>query len=313
MNDSQKNWRVICRKKKLRQVWQCRELYFLLLYPIVGLLIFHYVPMYGILLAFKENNIAKGILGGDWVGLEQFKRFFGTYNWQNIVLNTFRISITGFIVGFPIPIILAIFLNEIKAVRFKKCVQTVSYMPNFISTVVVVGMLSLLLDGRSGILAKMIGALGFNNTNIMGNTKAFVWIYVLSGIWQGAGFSSIIYLSALANVDSEMQEAARIDGATRLQRIWHIDLPTIKPTITILMIQSLGGLASVGFEKVYLMQNTLNSSVSEVISTYVYKQGLQGANYAYSTAIGLMNTAINFTMLVVFNSLAKAMKQESWF
>ena len=295
------------------RIWQCRGLYLLLLYPMLALIIFHYVPIYGIQLAFKENNIAKGITGGDWVGLAHFQRFFATYNWKSIVGNTLRISLFNLALSFPVPIILAVFLNEVKAERFKKSVQFVTYLPHFISTVVVMGMLMMFLDGRSGFLARIIGMLGMNNKNIVGNTEAFDWIYTLSGIWQGAGFSSIIYLAALANVDAEMQEAARIDGASRLQRIWHIDLPTIKPTIAILLIQNLSGLMNVGYEKIFLLQNNMNLPVSEVISTYVYKQGLVSANFAYSTAIGLMNTVVNFCLLITFNSLARATKQPSWF
>lgn len=298
---------------KVKELWKYKELYLLLLYPVVALIIFHYVPMYGILLAFKENNIAQGITGGDWVGLAHFERFFSTFNWMEIVWNTLRISLVSLIVGFPIPIVLAIFLNEIKAEKFKKTVQFVTYLPHFISTVVVVGMLMLFMDSRSGFLARLLQELGMNTANIMGDKGAFDWIYVLSGVWQGAGFSSIIYLAALSNVDAQIQESARIDGANRMQRIWHIDLPSIKPTISILLIQNLAGLMSVGFEKIYLMQNTLNLSVSEVISTYVYKQGLEYANYAYSTAVSLMNTAVNFILLIIFNSLARATKQASWF
>lgn len=301
------------RKKLSRRIWQCRELYLLLLYPVVATFIFHYIPIYGVLLAFKENDISRGLLGGDWVGLANFRRFFGAYNWKELIWNTFRISSKSLIVSFPFPILLAIFLNEIRAERFKKTVQLFTYMPHFISTVVVVGMISLMLDDRSGILAKSLHLFGMQTVNIMGDKKAFDWVYIFSGVWQGTGFSSIIYLAALSNVDAEIQEAALIDGASRLKRIWYIDLPSIMPTISILLILNLSGLLSVGYEKIYLMQNPMNLQVTEVISTYVYKQGLQGADFAYSTAVGLMNGLVSLVLLVVFNSLARATKQASWF
>ena len=312
MADAKRLAPTAIRKKRnvLQKYW---ELYLLLLFPVAILAVFNYAPMYGIQLAFRENNIAKGITGGDWVGLHYFQMFFKTYNWASIIWNTFYISLVGLLISFPFPIILAILMNEIQARRFKKVVQTITYAPHFISTVVIVGMLMMFMDPRAGVINKLLEIFGFKAVNFMSQKSAFVWIYTFSGVWQSAGFSSIIYLSALTGVDPQLQEAAAIDGADRLRRIWHINLPAILPTISILLILSLSGLMSVGFEKIFLMQNPTNLSVSEVISTLVYKQGMEQANYSYATAVGLMNTVVNFLLLLFFNTIARLTKQASWF
>lgn len=287
------------------------ELYLFLLPTIIVLLIFHYWPMYGIQIAFKEYIPTKGITGSPWVGLENFRRFFKSYAFGKIIRNTIAISLYSLIAGFPVPVILALLLNQLNSLKYKKVIQTVTYAPHFISDVVLVGMLALFLSPRSGIVNQLLKLLGMEPILFMGEPGMFRHIYVWSGIWKEMGWSSIIYLAALTAVSPELHEAAIIDGATKIQRIRHIDLPSILPTITIMFILRMGRVMNVGFEKVFLMQNSLNLEVSEVISTYVYKRGLIGAEYSYSAAIGLFNSLINFVLLITFNRIAKSVGETS--
>lgn len=294
------------RKKRfirlLRRQWQ---FYLIMLLPLLYVLIFSYVPMYGVVIAFKKYSVSKGILGSPWIGLKMFKQFFASPSSTTVIFNTLYLSLYSLIAGFPIPIILAIALNEVKGKGFKKVVQMVTYAPYFISTVVMVGLIMQVLDPRIGILARILSLFGIPVVNLMANPKYFPSVYVWSGIWQGAGYSAIIYLAALAGVSPELKEAAVIDGASRLKRIWHVDLPSIRPTIIILLLLSVGGIMNVGFEKVFLMQNPLNASASEIISTYVYKVGLVSADFSFSTAIGLFNSVINLILLSLANLVAK--------
>lgn len=296
------------RLNKSLKHWQ---FYVIILLPLIYLIIFHYIPMYGILLAFKNYSVRKGIWGSEWVGLKYFRQFLSTPSCLRIILNTLRLGVYGLVAGFPIPIILAVSLNEIGNRTYKKTVQMVTYAPYFISTVVLVGMILQVTDLRLGIINNITDMLGGERINFMGKANLFPSIYVWSGIWQGAGYGSIIYLAALSGVDPQLEEAAIVDGASRLQRIWHVDLPAIRPTIVILLIFRLGSIISVGFEKTYLMQNDLNLSTSEVISTYVYKVGLINADYSFSTAIGLFNTLINVTLLVFANFFSKKITETS--
>lgn len=292
-------------KKDYLSNWR---LYCFLIIPMVYIILFAYIPMAGVQIAFKDYNFTDGIWGSPWVGLENFERFFNAHNFWQILGNTLKISFYSLLASFPLPILLALLLNAFPSRRYKKIVQTISYMPHFISTVVIVGMLTQLLNPHMGIFGIVYSAItGKTMPDLMGSADAFKHLYVWSGIWQSVGWSSIIYIAALSSVDTEMHEAAEIDGATRVQRVWYIDLPAILPTATIMLILAAGGIMSVGFEKVYLMQNSLNISASEVISTYVYKVGMTMGmgDFSFATAIGLFNSVINFVLLVFVNAVSK--------
>jgi len=290
-------------RSKFGRYWQ---LYLLLLLPIIYLLIFHYYPMLGLQIAFKKYSPSQGIWGGEWVGLAQFQKFFSTYKFVEIVRNTFVISAYSVIANVPIPIILALGQNAVRSRKYKKTVQLLSYMPHFISTVVIVSMLMQMFNARVGIFANILGQFGVEMPDLFASPNAFPHMYVWSGIWQNAGWSSIIYLAALSGVDPEQHEAAIVDGASRLQRMRYIDLPVIVPTATILIILNMGRIMSIGFEKVYLMQNSLNLSASEIIATYTYKIGLTGnTDYSYATAIGLFNSIVNLVLIVITDRISK--------
>lgn len=287
--------------------------YIMLLPVLIYFILFHYWPMYGILLAFKDYKIKSGILGSPWVGFQHFERFFNTYNFWSLIQNTLTLSIYTLLVGFPIPIIFALFLNYLKKQRLKKTIQMVSYAPHFISTVVLCSMITMFTMPDTGVLNLFREMLGLESINFMAIPKLFKHIYVWSGVWQSMGWNAIIYVSALSGVDYEMHEAAIMDGATKIQRMIHIDLPSIKSTIIMLLILSMGSLMSVGFEKVYLLQNSLNRPSSEIISTYVYQVGLIDNDYGYSTAVGLFNTIINVVLLVGANTISKKVADENLF
>lgn len=293
-----------------RKIWKLMKrnwvLYVFLIPAVVYIAIFMYGPMYGLIIAFKDFVPAKGIMGSGWVGMKWFKIFFETPRFWQILKNTLMLSVYSLVVGFPFPIILALVINDIRTSKMKKFCQTITYMPYFISTVVLVGMLSVFFSPDSGFVNTLLAKLGGSgNAFFMGDEKYFRHMYVWSGIWQSMGWNSVIYIAALSGVDQQLHEAAMIDGANRFQRVLHVDLPTILPTIIILLIMNCGSILNVGYEKVYLMQNDLNSNVSEIISTYVYKIGLQQQRYSYSTAIGLFNNIINFGLLVAVNKIAK--------
>ena len=287
-------------RRRIKINW---ELYVIISIPIIWLLIFSYYPMYGVQIAFRKFTATKGILGSPWVGLDNFVKFFNSYNFARIIRNTLAISVYDLVVGFPFPIILAILLNNSLKERFKKFVQIVTYMPYFISTVVMVGIIIQFLSPKVGIVNYAIQALGGTEIDFMGRPEYFRNIYVWSNIWQGTGWSAIIYLSALSSIDPGLHEAALVDGANRFQRMWHIDLPGILPTIAIMLTLRAGSIMSVGFEKAFLMQNNLNISTSEIISTYIYKTGLASAapDYSYSAAIGLFNSIINLVLISIVN------------
>ncbi|WP_429150609.1 ABC transporter permease [Anaerotaenia torta] len=261
--------------------------------------------MYGILLAFKDYKVKKGILGSPWIGFNYFKRFFSGYNFWDLIKNTLGISVYSLVIGFPLAIVFAILLHYLTVGKLKKIVQMVSYAPYFISTVVICGMLTIFMDPTNGVFNNIIGFFGHDSIAFLSVPEYFKSIYVWSGVWQGMGWSAIIYISTLAGVDYEMHEAAIIDGASKLQRIHYIDLPSMKPTIVMLLILNLGNLMSVGFEKVYLLQNDLNFPASDIISTYTYRVGLINSDFGYSTAVGLFNTVINLIILVTANNVAR--------
>lgn len=286
-------------------------LYFMIVPVLAYFIIFKYWPMYGVTIAFKDFRVKAGILGSEWVGLKHFVRFLSSYNFRQLLQNTLTLSVLQLVIGFPMPIIFAVLLNYLRSTRLKKTIQMVSYAPHFISTVVVCGMIAIFLDKDTGVVNTLLGLVGGESVNLLSEPGAFKWIHVISGIWQGMGWSAIIYISALSSVDFEMHEAAIIDGASKLQRIFYIDLPSIKSTIIMLLILQCGSLMNVGFEKVYLLQNSLNRSAASTISTYVYEIGMLGAKYSYSTAIGLFNTIINVILILSVNAISKKVAGES--
>ncbi len=289
-------------KDSLTRHW---EVYVMLLVPLVWLIIFAYVPMGGLVIAFKDYSFKRGILGSRWVGVKYFKTFFNSPLLGQLVGNTLALSVYSLLVGFPLPIVLAIFLNECKIKWMKKSVQTITYFPYFISTVVLVGIIMNFFATNTGFVNKVITMLGGSPVNFTGEARFFRHLYVWSGLWQGAGYSAIIYIAALAGVSPELIEAGIIDGTNRLQKIWYIQLPSILSTIIILLIMAMGGLLSVGYEKVYLLQNPLNLNISEVIATYVYKRGIQETQYSYTTAIGMFNSVVNTLLLVITNFICR--------
>lgn len=294
--------------KKIKKHWQ---LYMVILLPVVYIIVFHYVPMYGLQIAFKDYTPSEGLMSGPWVGLKHFGEFIGSYNFWTILGNTLGISIYSLVAGFPMPVILALLLNEVSNQRFKKTVQMVTYAPYFITNVVLASIVIQFLSPRIGIVNNLIEILGGERTNFMAIPQYFKSIYVWTGIWQNTGYWSVIYLAALASIDQSLYEAAVIDGATKLQKIRYIDIPGIMPTAVILLILNMGRIMSVDFEKIFAMQNSLNYRTSEVISTYVYKLGIERANFSYATAIGLFNSIINLILLVVVNQVAKKTNETS--
>lgn len=295
--------------KSIRTHWQ---LYLYLTIPVAYIIIFKYIPMYGVQIAFKDFSPRKGITGSPWVGLLNFRMFMQSYQFKRVVLNTLGINLYSLLAAFPFPILLALSLNEVRQRRFKKTVQMFSYIPHFISTVVFVGITYRLLS-LNGMINTFISVFGVEPISFMNKPELFKSIYVWSGIWQGVGFSSIIYLAALSAVDTELYDAARIDGVNLLQKIWHVDIPSILPTIIILFILTAAGLMNVGFEKVYLLQNNnpLIMSTSDVISTYVYRIGMVGGSYSFGTAVGLFTAAINMILLVSINKISKKISETS--
>ena len=295
-------------KRALRRDWQLMVLCIL---PVAYFIIFYYVPMYGVQIAFKDFKAIKGIWGSPWVGLKHFKRFFNSSQFWPLLKNTLALSFMQLLIGFPVPINLAILLNQMRNKKYKKFVQSVVYCPHFISIVVLTSMLYIFLSPRNGIINTMIKALGGESIFFLGEAKYFRGVFVASGVWQNAGWNAIIYISALAGISPDLYEAAEIDGANKWQRIWHIDLPGILPTMVMMFIMEIGKVMNLGFQKAYLMQNAQNLATSEIISTYIYKVGLINAQYSYSAAINLFNNVINIILLVSCNYLAKKITKNS--
>lgn len=297
LDDARKNW----------------QLYLMLLLPVAYIIIFAYVPMGGVIIAFKDYRIKKGIWGSPWVGLQHFENFFNTPNFPMLLRNTLILSVYSLLAAFPFPILLALAINECRSRRYRKFVQMTTYAPYFISTVVLVGMMGNFFSLRTGFVNSVAKALGAQQVNYMGISSLFRHMYVWSGVWQAAGYSAVIYIAALASVDESLAEAALMDGAGRLKRIWHIDLPTIMPTIVIQLILAVGGIMAIGFEKVYLMQNPVNLDVSEIISTFVYKRGMTQFQYSYASAVGLFNSVVNLVLIVAANTFASKVGSTSLF
>ena len=294
--------------KKLKYMKDNYQLYLFILPALLITIIFKYIPMYGTLIAFKEFNPLKGIIGSPWIGFQNFQTFLSSPNFMDLLLNTLKLSLYGLIIGFPAPIILALMIHRLKNVGLKKKIQLILYAPNFISGVVIVGMIFIFLS-PIGPINNIITHFGGNAISFMTEPGYFRSIYIFSGIWQGAGWASIIYLAALSNVGQDLLDAAVIDGANIFQQIRYVDWPTIKPITVILFILAAGNIMSIGFEKAYLMQTAMNIPTSEIIPTYVYKIGIQMGEYGYSAAVGLFNSLINVVLLLTVNEIVKRLNE----
>lgn len=291
-------------RKYMNKNWQ---LWIMLLPAIAYIFIFCYVPIYGVQIAFREYDFSKGFTGGDWVGFKYFKQYFDSPMFYTTLKNTFTIAFTSIVVGFPAPIILAMIVNQIRNKKWKKILQTTVYIPYFISVVVLVSMINIMFANDSGVLSNLLKSVGLvaKETNILGKQSNFVPLYVLTGVWQSMGWNSIIFIAALSSVDTQLYDACRIDGANRWQTMLHIDLPALVPTIMILLIMNMGNILNVAFDKIFLMQNSLNMGASQVISTYVYTVGIKSSQFSFGAAVGLFNTVVNFVFLLITNGISK--------
>ena len=296
-------------KSRIIKHW---EFYLLLIPGILVTVIFKYVPMYGVQIAFRDYNAVQGFWGIEWVGLDWFKKFFTNYNSVRMIKNTLLLSLYSLLWSFPIPIILALLLNQVRAKKFQKTVQTAIYAPHFISLMVVCGMLKIFLSPYGGLFNLIIQAFGGNAIDFLGEASYFRTIYVASGIWQDAGWGTILYIATLSSIDPQLYDAAKVDGAGILKRILYIDLPALAPIIIIQLIMSFGSLMSVGFEKAFLLQNDLNATTSDIIATYVYRQGILKAQYSFSTAVGLFNTVVNLSLLFLVSKISKKVSDVSF-
>ena len=303
---------AVIKKRDPRKDW---DLYLFLLLPMIYIIVFKYLPMGGLVVAFKDYKVRQGIWGSDWVGFEQFARFFESYMFKDIMVNTFVLSFYSILVSFPIPVLFALTINSVQNKRFKKVTQTIVNMPHFISTVVLVGVLMMIFHNRQGIYGNVMHMItGKYPADLFASPQAFRHFYVWSAVWQNFGWDSIIYTAALSSVDPSYHEAAQMDGASRFKRVIHVDLPTIIPTIVTMLILKMGHVLTLGFEKIFLMQNSLNLSASQVVSTYVYEMGISGegaGNFSYATAIGMFNNVIQFILVIIVNKISKKVSETS--
>lgn len=314
--------RINCMKNKVaqpkrtkgyvsRQLRRSRELYLLLLPAVILLILFSYIPMYGVLMAFQDYNPSLGISGSEWVGFRNFIEYFNSWQFAKTLKNTLVINILSIAIQFPLPILLALLCNQMRSAAFKKFFQVSTYLPHFISTVVMCGMIILFTSPSRGIIAHLLDYVGVEFPNVMGSAEAFPWLFVLSGVWQNVGWDSILYVAALSSIDPTYYEAAALDGASKWQKIRYIDLPSLAPTICIQFILRCGSILGVGYEKVLLLQNSMNLPSSEVISTYVYKLGIQSNQFGQSAAIGLFNTLVGLALLLVVNKICDKLQDTS--
>ena len=313
MKKKKASGRVVTVRRDPRRDWQ---LYLLLLVPIIYIVVFKYVPMGGLVIAFKNYKVRKGIWGSDWVGFDQFIKFFQSYQFKRVLVNTLVLSLYTLVVSFPFPVLFALMINSVRNEKFKKITQTIVNMPHFISVVVMVGILFSVFNSSTGIYGNLYRLITGSNSapDLFGSAANFRHFYVWSAVWQHFGWDSIIYIAALSSVDPSYHEAAQIDGATRFRRVIHVDLPTIIPTIVTMLILRMGSVMTIGFEKVYLMQNSMNLSTSEIISTYVYQVGLSAkgvGDFSYATAIDLFNNVINFILVMTVNKISKKVSETS--
>ncbi|HOJ09281.1 MAG TPA: ABC transporter permease subunit [Clostridiales bacterium] len=304
-------------KAFIHNIIRYKFLYLLILPTIVLFLIFNYFPMYGVVIAFQDYKPHLGVEGmfskATWVGLKQFKNFISSFYFKRLMINTVRISLLKILFGFPAPIILALFLNEIRNLKFKKIVQTVSYLPHFLSWVILSGIITSLLSPANGTINQFIIALGGQPVDFLTNNDYFIWVLVFSSVWQGVGWSSIIYLATLSGIDPQLYESSVIDGATRFQQILYISLPSLYNLMSILLIMSMGGILNAGFEQVLMLYSPLVFETGDIIDTFVYRSGIQELKYSYSSAVGLFKTAIGFTLLIITNFFAGKMGRETLF
>ncbi|MBQ2841335.1 MAG: sugar ABC transporter permease [Oscillospiraceae bacterium] len=295
----------------LKKLSDGKYLLMLVLPSVICLALFYYFPMYGLVIAFKDYKPFIGLWESEWVGFENFIRFFNyKYAWR-MIRNTFLLSFWSLLWGFPAPIILALVLNEVQNMKFKKFVQTISYMPHFFSTVIVVGLVTMLLSPTGGLITKALESIGIEATNILADARYFRTIYIASGIWQELGWGAIVYLAALTNVDPQLYEAATIDGAGKMRCLWSITLPSIAPTIITMLLLRMGSLFNVGFEKAFLLQSPSTYETSEIIATYVYTQGLQSNSFSYGTAVGLFNSIVSLALVIIGNYVSKTVSETS--
>ncbi len=297
--------------RRWKTLWKERYLWLLVLPGIVYFAIFLYAPMIGLVISFESYSPFRGVFAGPWVGFKWFRQFFESPYFGRLMRNTVLLNLYGLFWGFPAPIIFALMLNEVNNRFFKKISQTLSYLPHFVSTVVIISIVSELLDPDFGLINLAIKGMGGSTINFMGSSRWFRTIYIGSGIWQDLGWSCIIYLAALAGIDPQLYEAAKIDGAGKFQQIWHVTLPGIIPTIVIMLIMSLGGMFSVGYEKIILMYNTSTYETADVINTYVFRRGIVGGEYSFGTAVGLFQSAINFALVYFVNRLSRKISEVS--
>ena len=296
-----------------RSIWDNRWLYLLILPATVYLIIFNYLPMYGVQIAFKNYKVVRGIAGSEWVGLKHFETFFNSYYCGRLISNTLVLNLLNLLFQFPIPILLAVIINSIRSPRLKKFTQTAIYVPHFISTVVMAGILYILLSPTTGIINNVIKVFGGTPIYFMNEASWFRPVYIISSIWQNAGWSSILYIAALAGVDPELYEAATIDGANKWHKVWYIDLPHILPTATMMLILNCGSLLSSSTQKTLLLQTAGNTATSDIIGTYVYNMGLGSGQFSYTSAIGLFVNVINFVMVLTVNTISGKMQGETLF
>ncbi len=300
---------VMTQKSLKRRILDNWQLYAMLLVPVALTIIYKYIPMYGIQIAFRDYKASRGFTGSEWIGLEWFQRFFSAPTFGRMIKNTVLLSLFSLLWSFPIPIILALMLNQMRFHRFKRVTQTVLYAPHFISTMVICGMIRIFLSPSGGLINLIAGT----SIDFLTESSAFRTIYIASGIWQDAGWGIIVYMATLSSIDTSLYEAAKVDGASLFQRILHIDLPGLASIMVLNLIMSAGNLMNVGFEKVWLLQTDLNKATSDVIAVYVYQQGIENAKYSYSTAVGLFNTVINIILLIIVNKIAGKMSDDTSF
>lgn len=295
--------------KQMLKHW---EFYVLLLPGIIVTIIYKYWPIYGVQIAFRDYNAMDGFFGSPWVGLDWFKRFFTNFNSARMIRNTVLLSLYSILWTFPIPIILALLINQVRQKKFQRVSQTILYAPHFISVMILCGMLKIFLSPYGGLISIIMQAFGGEQVSLIDSASAFRTIYIASSVWQDAGWGTIIYMATLSSVDASLHEAAKVDGANAFQRMLHVDVPELIPVIVIQLIMSFGNLMNVGFEKAYLLQTSLNKETSEIIATYVYEQGMLRAMYSFSTAVGLFNTVVNIALLIIVNNISKKLSDVSF-
>ena len=304
----------IDKKKNRARTWKLikknKMVYLMVLPVIIYYILFHYKPMYGIIIAFQNYSPRKGVLGSEWVGLQHFRDFFGGYYFKRLLGNTLKLSFATLLIGFPVPIILALLINELRSKKFSKIVQTITYMPHFVSMVVMCSMIRQFV-GSNGFITGFANLFGYDGANMLSKTSLWIPIYVVSNIWQGAGWGSIVYLAALTSIDSELYDAARVDGANRWKQTLHVTIPSILPTIVIMLIMRVGQIMSVGYEKTLLLYNEGIYDVADIISTYVYRMGMLSREFSFSTAVNLFNSVINFILVILANQISKKTTETS--